>query len=595
LKSATFIQSPDRYAAARIRPARSVALAMIFILSAFWTGCRKTTDAVGPESGAGASGAARYGEALLDSGLENLNRLEKFEGAEVVEQISQRLEILSRAKPGDDEVGLDPLLAAWPEPEMLRQVLDRLNQWIRTQRPPADWRPDPMLAELPESLAELPQVKDLAGAELTRFDAFALREAVWLRDVGLWARGDILDDLERAKSLFDWTIRNIQIEPNYENRVPLFPWESLWFGRGNVTERAWVFILLARQLGIDAAMLAVPGSEAPENRSGGPEPSAESPGAAKSGETLRQWCVAVRIEGELYLFEPLLGIPIPAPGGVRLDSKGQLTIQPATLAQVLADDGVLRQLDLDAARPYGAKASELHGLTALLEASPYYLARRMKMIESRLTGARKMVLTTDPSASAERWKSAKGLAEVRLWLHPYRTLERRSNLQPREIQARLAALLPFYAAKSAALQRGRVLHIKGRFTGDEGATAFYQNARPSAAELALSSAEAIEKMFFQRGKEDALYWSGLIAYERKKYDVAVDFLLRTLQNGSNAPWIVGAQYNLGRALEARDDPTGAIRCYEGNSASPGYHGDLLRAKWLRTLHEAKKKSGPANR
>ena len=149
------------------------------------------------------------------------------------------------------------LLAAWPEPEMLRQIVDRLNQWIRTQQPPADWKLDPMLAALPKPLADLPQVKDLGRMEFSRFDGYALQEAVWLRDVGLWARGDALDDLERAKSLFDWTVRNIQLEADGPSRIPLFPWETLLFGRGTATERAWVFILLARQLGIDAAMLGL--------------------------------------------------------------------------------------------------------------------------------------------------------------------------------------------------------------------------------------------------------------------------------------------------------------------------------------------------
>ena len=170
---------------------------------------------------------------------------------------SQRLDPQNQPKPDRPASASIRLLAAWPEPEMLRQIVDRLNQWIRTQQPPADWKLDPMVAALPKPLADLPQVKDLGRMEFSRFDGFALQEAVWLRDVGLWARGDALDDLERAKSLFDWTVRNIQLEADDPNRIPQFPWETLLFGRGTATERAWVFILLARQLGIDAAMLAM--------------------------------------------------------------------------------------------------------------------------------------------------------------------------------------------------------------------------------------------------------------------------------------------------------------------------------------------------
>ena len=67
-------------------------------------------------------------------------------------------------------------------------------------------------------------------------------------------------------------------------------------------------------------------------------------------------------------------------------------------------------------------------LAALLEASPAYLARRMKMLESRLTAARKMALTTSPAPCAKRWKAAAGVADCRLWSLPYETLERRGRL-----------------------------------------------------------------------------------------------------------------------------------------------------------------------
>ena len=119
---------------------------------------------------------------------------------------------------------------------MLRQVVDRLNQWIRTQPPPADWKPDPLVAGLPKPLADLPQVKDLGQMEFSRFDGYALQEAVWLRDISHWARGDVIDDLERAKSLFDWTVRNIQLEPDRpepDSAIPLGN-AALWarHGRG---------------------------------------------------------------------------------------------------------------------------------------------------------------------------------------------------------------------------------------------------------------------------------------------------------------------------------------------------------------------------
>ena len=63
---------------------------------------------------------------------------------------------------------------------------------------------------------------------------------------------------------------------------------------------------------------------------------------------LRPWCVAVLVEGKLYLFDPPLGLPIPAPGGIAVDRAGQLDIQPATLDQVAADDRAAATARLDA-------------------------------------------------------------------------------------------------------------------------------------------------------------------------------------------------------------------------------------------------------
>ena len=141
---------------------------------------------------------------------------------------------------------VDPLLAAWPEPEMFRQVVERLNQWVRTQPPPADWKPDPMIGRLAQAVTRSAAGQGSRPMEFSPFDGFGLQEAAWLRDVGLWAKGDGQDDLDRAQSLFDWTVRNIQLEPDRPNRIPQFPRETLLFGRGTAVERAWVFILLLR-------------------------------------------------------------------------------------------------------------------------------------------------------------------------------------------------------------------------------------------------------------------------------------------------------------------------------------------------------------
>ena len=54
-----------------------------------------------------------------------------------------------------------------------------------------------------------------------------------------------------------------------------------------------------------------------------------------------------------------------------------------------------------------------------------------------------MVLTTSPTAQAERWKAAH-VAESRLWLQPFETLDRRSHLDWRVSALWLKDVLPLY-------------------------------------------------------------------------------------------------------------------------------------------------------
>jgi hypothetical protein len=527
-----------------------------FVFLIFCAGCRDSAKAPPPTTAPGnAATSSQHQTELLAFVVANLNRLEEFDSSDAVEKLLHRLDP-KNTEDASSSTRPDPVLAAWPQPEMLREIVDRLNQWIGTQQASADWKADPMVAALP-------QAKDLDGATFSGFDGFFLQEAVWLRDISRWGSGDALDDLERAKSLFDWTIRNIQIEPDNPKRIPKFPWETLLLGRGTASERAWVFILLTRQLGIEAAVLA--------------------PNAAKAEKdaTTRPWCVAVLVENNAYLFDPTLGLPIPAPKGVTADESGRLAIQPATLAQAADDEKVLRRLDANEKNAYPLSAADLKHVAIMLEASPAYLARRMQLFESKLAGAEKMVLSTHPSAQAERWKAVAGVDDVRLWQLPFDTLERRSRLSRDEVLAQLAALLPFYAMPAAPLYRGRVLQLKGRFTGDDGAIHFYQLARPSTEAITTSYMAEVEKVVQLRAKQDASYWLGLIAYQRQSYPAAIDyFTKRTLLFAPDGPWTVGARYNLGRTFEAAGERERAILQYNSNANSPGYLGDLLRAKWL---------------
>jgi tetratricopeptide (TPR) repeat protein len=567
-------------------------------------GCRPSSPTSATEGQSRASSADASGQErdeLFAFAVTNLNRLEEFDSGQMLEQILKRWGRPEQAKLASAAQEYDPLLASCPQPNMLREITNRMRKWAATQTPP-DWKPDPLLATLPPQLAGLPAATTLDSLQFVPSDGYGLEEAVWLRDLSNWARGPELDDLQRASRLFDWTVRNIQLEPNDGEQIPKLPWETLLWGCGTASERAWVYLLLLRQQGIDAGILAI------------------ADATAGSGASVQAWCAAVLVEGKLYLFDTSLGLPIPAPDGIQAGRVGQLEIRPATLDQVLADSKLLRRLDLDAEHPYPVNKLDRKRLVMLVEGSPLSLSRRAKLVEARLVGKQKMVLTASPTAQAQRLQAAAHASGSRLWPLPFAALRRRSELDARLVERRLVAMIPFYAIPAAPLHQGRILHLKGQFVAEPGAIQCYQNARLSLEEIGAAQAKHAQEYFaaqFGRtsaadrdgaqpliqvearalaetearacliGKQNASYWLGLIAYEQGNYASAVDyFTKRTMEAMPNGPWTHGARYNLARTYEALGQGQKAVDEYAADLNAPNQNGNLLRARWLSALLDA---------
>jgi hypothetical protein len=461
------------------------------------------------------------------------------------------------------------------DPETIQRAIKRLDQWARDQEPPGDWQLDPMVSALPSPYSDVLRVLSVDRLEFPNSDAFILREAVWLRDISNWARGDVVESLEMARHLFDWTIRNVQLDWTPGARGPRRPtqrpWETLLFGHGTATERAWLYILLLRQQGIDSGLIGLMDSDGSDQ------------------QMIRPWVVGVLIEGEVYLFDPTLGLPIPAPDGVKGSGSGPLEIQPATLAQVARQEGLLRQLDVEGEFEYPVASSQVQKVAALLEGSPIYLSRRMKFLESQLAGDDKVVLTAEPSVQAERFRECPQVAALELWKMPYHVHEEELRLGAAKIQWRQMELAPLMGMGGLSpMWKGRQHHFKGLFTGDETAITFYQRARPPNSEIEAAAFDPRIKAVLIQGKMAASYWLGLIAAWQGDTTAAVDWLLkRTVEYTPpagpwppNSPWISGARYNLGRVYEAEGQVAKAVETYRSNTDSPARHGELLRAQWL---------------
>ncbi len=503
---------------------------LVLLLLTLAAGCdsgAKQDSRRGPASQSDAQGG------LFDSVAENLDRLEQFD-------VNQ----------------------------MLPQIVDRLNQWYLQDKPQVNWQVDPLVAALPDELRNLTAVRTLDSTQYRLPDAWYLQESVWARDISKSARADQFEDVAVAERLFDWTVRNIQLERDVDgsqrqtNRHR--PFETLLLGRGQAMDRAWLFTILARQQGLDVVLLGL---------------------ADESLENVRPWLPALLSNGQLYLFDCRLGLPIPGPGGRGV----------ATLAEVVADATLLRRLDLDAEHPYPVTADELKHIVAYVEATPISLSRRMALVETRLAGRHKMVLTSPASALADRVKKIPNIADAKLWPMPFEIWLWQSKLTEDGVKAAAREMVVFQVIPG--LMTGRELYFKGMVDGEKGAKKRLLESRPPdtfienyklpksmAAKFPReqhSQVEASQVVMMKQAKQDASFWLGLVAFQQQDYPVAIDFFAkRTLEAAPKGRWTPAARYNLARTYEASGQIDKAIELYESDN-SPQSHGNKLRARSLR--------------
>jgi hypothetical protein len=446
-----------------------------------------------------------------------------------------------------------------PDQEVLGQITDWLNQWIRQSRPKTDWQLDALAGTLStefaddEALAAYVSADALGQEYFQPYDGRRLQEAVWLRDIARWAHGDSFDDVARASALLDWTVRNVQLDPE---APPRLPWQTLLYGRGTADQRAWVFALLCRQQGLDVVVLDV---------------------ANQEGEQ-RFWLPALLTDGQLYLFDTRLGLPIPGPEG-----KGV-----ATLRDLQADDGLLRRLDVESAT-YPVSSGQLQHVTANVVADWFDLSRRARLLEERLSGDDRLALTAGAQQLADRLTALPGIAEVRVWDVPYRTLQQQLNFNRGNRQQAALDFEPF--AQRPMLWKARVLHFRGQKRPADQATKEIIDDHRLAAQAYTSPSvrppvrvldglsSAPQRKIYETAKTAAAYWVGLLLYDDGKYGAAEDWLGRRELQAGGGKWSDGARYNLARTYEEEGKLDEAISLLRKDQ-SPQRAGSLLRARTL---------------
>ena len=511
-----------------------------------------------------------------------------------------------------------------------QQVLLRLNQWIGRQVFGDQWAVDPMYERLPKKMDQVKREVGVEALHFTDLDVFYLQEQMFLKDVARSSLArpfhdpmhtgwlgemssvigeDAASQLATAQRLFDWTVRNVQLKempslarrpkgvvgpkqakedsppelPDKQKNIPgpgerFLTWESLLAGRGDAIDRARIFILLLRQVGIPAVMLALEDDQFIEPR---------------------PWLPAALIAGKLYLFDMQLGLPVfgPGEGGI------------ASLEQVIADPSLLRSLDVEPEHLYPVSDRDLGRVVAWIDAAPRALSRRMQIVQNQLTGESRMDLFVSPSQLAEQLQKCDGVKKIQIWELPFEQHRLRQNWADDKVAAAVVeremffVAQPFFVSSPNPLMQGRVLQLEGTFDSDgqrKGAKQFFMDARPPdlfirklSTDSALQRQVNVDKMtpaqlrssigLLVTRKQAASYWLGLVFYESGDFQVAVDYFNKlTLEAYPDGPWTAGARFNLARSHEMLGDFQRARQLYE-QDPSAQRHGNLLRARILSGL------------
>ena len=256
-------------------------------------------------------------------------------------------------------------------------------------------RPEPTRGQLQPVAAllkmEPKSLGDLEQKEFTPVDAEYLSGCLLVRD---GVRSLELKDyapLKRAELAFGWVCRQLYLRDALN--LPAPPWWILEAGSGSGLDRATVFLEVLRQLKLDGCLV-------------GPPELADSVSLTPPRYAPIR-AVGVRIAGDIFLFDPWQGKPVPGPDGQSIATFAQLRSRPADAKDWLAKSGM--------------KPDEPARWEIFLAAPYSSFAPRMDWLERQMKSTNPVSLYDDPIGLLGRFEtealSAKALKGVpcRFW------------------------------------------------------------------------------------------------------------------------------------------------------------------------------------
>ncbi|MGC6463951.1 MAG: tetratricopeptide repeat protein [Pirellulaceae bacterium] len=583
---------------------------------------------------------------------------ERFDTDAFNNDVSRSLNQWINSKPQTVEWELDPLVNTWSDEVRLAANLGTMEkleflpkdaQYLQL----AAWTNSMVqwIGEQPQRIAEFryllyPIIQRLTPDELESLRGTEKPVSALLRKANPELTEDEADELCLVWQLFDWTVRNIQLEelasPPTADEIQLFalnrselnlpaamgvpgpgyirlPDQTMKVGRGDAWERGRVFLAMMRSMNVDAAWVG------------------RSVDSSEAANAVPQMIV-VLIGNQGFLFDPEFGLPIP---NANVDGI-------ATVKEVANESKILTALDIAdfelsgrnrKSIEYGIRVWEPSALTLVLDAPPVSLSKRMKVMEQSLTGTRRLQLFEKVTEKSERLRKTTGIENAVLWDVPVLSNHyRRAFDQAVRFKNTRVAQLYFaeqiydmpcpiktaltFRNEQETFEQLQYEFIRLRTARHRAITGVFdaasRNDPPGAKQLLLTmrmSDEEIEALetddriraafgVEQAGPDSqeentenviketlksvravAALWLGIAHYEMGDPSSASQWFTQVETFDEDETWSDLALYSNARSDEARLDYAKAIRVLQ-SSRSPQAAGDALRARILQSVLDA---------
>lgn len=467
------------------------------------------------------------------------------------------------------------------------EAVRKLNQYFDGSDP-AEYRLDSAARAFLAAQLNPDKIRSIEGTQWELRDTRHIEDCMMYYTIANRVAGTG-DDLARVRRIFDWAMRQVQLVPagsfGGSRLGPAFarPYDVLLRGMASESEgtgwaeRAWVFMSLCRQIGIDVGLITFSRGNTVDALV--PQQSQVAPRRPQRPSII--WICGALIGDQIYLFDPRVGLEIPGPGGLGV----------ATLAQALEDRTILERMNIPGLVPYTASRAALLASSSrigiLIDSSPGYFSPKMRMLQRELAGKYRSVLFNDPAVERDNFVRALGprAGTVSLWELPLQ-VDARLFLDSEYVQAIKNSL--FWFKPEFPLVYARVKQLRGEVNE---AIEDYVKLRFSVNPVVTNKKQMIPKDVQDGLDVYATYYMGLAHLENNNLDQA-ELMFRQTQTvireepqpGKGQPYYFmfrwGANANLARISELKHNDGEAIDFYTRPDPTSQHVGNLLRAREL---------------